>query len=131
MSDVLELMHGTPVLVCAPDGGVVGGEHDATDLIGDAFGHGATWVAVPVERFGDGFFDLRTRVAGDIVQKFANYRIGLAVLGDVAPRTAASKAFRDFVHEADQGRQLWFVPDLAALRARLAPSAAADGPVTS
>ncbi|WP_436776886.1 DUF4180 domain-containing protein [Yinghuangia sp. YIM S09857] len=124
MPDTLELIHGTPVLLCAADGRVVSGEHDATDLIGDAFGRGATWVAVPVERFDESFFDLSTRVAGHIVQKFANYRIGLAVLGDVTPRTAASSAFRDFVHEANQTRHLWFVPDLPTFHSRLAPPAA-------
>lgn len=123
MPDTLELIHGTSVLLCTPVGSTVSGEHDATDLIGDAFGRGATWVAVPIQRFHDDFFDLRTRVAGDIVQKFANYRIGLAVLGDISPRTATSDALRDFVREANQGRQLWFLPDLPALHTRLGAEA--------
>lgn len=123
MPDTLEVIGGTTVLLCAPDGDPVRGERDATDLIGTAFSHEAAWVALPVERLSDGFFALRTRTAGDIAQKFANYRIGLAVVGDITDRTAASTSLRDFVRESNRGRQLWFVPDADALRARLLPAA--------
>ncbi|WP_443089398.1 DUF4180 domain-containing protein [Yinghuangia sp. ASG 101] len=53
------------------------------------------------------------------MQKFAAYRIGLAVIGDITDHTAASTSLRDFVRESNQGRQLWFLPDTDALRARL------------
>lgn len=106
--------------MCGADGEPVRGEREATDLLGNAFHHGAAWVAVPVERLTDDFFRLRTRVAGDIVQKFVNYRIGLAVLGDVSHHVARSTALRDFVRESNRGGQLWFLADLAELRARLA-----------
>lgn len=121
-ADKLEVMCGTPVLVCADEGVVVAGEREALDLIGDAMYHGAAWVAVPVGRLGGDFFRLRTRVAGDIVQKFVNYRVGMAVVGDIEGHAADSSALRDFVRESNRGRQLWFVPDVDALRARLAAS---------
>ncbi|NUT51946.1 MAG: DUF4180 domain-containing protein [Saccharothrix sp.] len=120
MSDTLEVIHDVTVLLCGADGAVLRGERDASDLIGDAFSQGAAWVAVPVERIGEDFFTLRTRVAGDIVQKFANYRLGLAVIGDITAHTEASTALGDFVRESNQGRQLWFVPDVDTLRMRLA-----------
>ncbi|MYW67726.1 DUF4180 domain-containing protein [Streptomyces sp. SID8379] len=113
---------GVPVLVCGPDGPPLGDERAALDLIGDAGYRGARWVAVPVERCGDDFFRLRTRVAGDIVQKFANYRMGLAVLGDVSGYVEASAALADFVRESNRGRQLWFLPDADALEERLVES---------
>ncbi|MCF2530754.1 DUF4180 domain-containing protein [Yinghuangia soli] len=122
MTDTLEVVHDTAVLVCASDGAPVRSERDAMDLIGDAFGREAQWVAVPAGRFGDEFFALHTRVAGDIVQKFANYRLGLAVIGDISARTAESGALRDFVWESNRGSHLWFLPDLDALRTRLAPA---------
>ncbi|MFD7893593.1 DUF4180 domain-containing protein [Streptomyces sp. NPDC059743] len=123
--DVLQHLDGTPVLMCAPDGPPLGDERAATDVIGDGMYHGAAWAAVPVARFTDDFFRLRTRVAGDIVQKFANYRLKLAVVGDITSYTEASTALRDFVRESNRGTQLWFVPDTEALRVRLA---SAGGP---
>ncbi|MFJ5117379.1 DUF4180 domain-containing protein [Kitasatospora sp. NPDC088548] len=108
------------VLWLPADGPPLRDERDATDVIGDAFGQGATWVVVPVARLEDDFFRLSTRIAGGIVQKFANYRLGLAVVGDISRHTAASGALRDFVRESNGGRQLWFVSDTAEFDRRLA-----------
>ena len=60
---------------------------DALDLIGAAF-LGAEVVAVPASRLDDDFFSLGTRFAGEIMQKFVNYRLRLVVVGDIsrAPR---------------------------------------------
>ncbi|URM91073.1 DUF4180 domain-containing protein [Streptomyces sp. MRC013] len=117
----LQTIHGVPVWTCPAEGAPVAGERDALDLIGDAGYWGARWVVVPVARFDEAFFRLRTRVAGDIVQKFANYRMGLVVLGDVSGRTAESPALRDFVRECNRGTQAWFLPDLRDLADRLEP----------
>ncbi|GAA2735278.1 DUF4180 domain-containing protein [Actinocorallia aurantiaca] len=122
MPDSLQDFSGTPVLVYAPDGPPLRNENDALDVIGESGYRGATWVAVPVERFTDEFFRLRTRVAGDIVQKFANYGMGLAVIGDISRHLDASSALRDFVRESNRGARLWFLPDADALRSRLARS---------
>ncbi|WP_101256645.1 DUF4180 domain-containing protein [Streptomyces barkulensis] len=116
----LRTFHGIPVLMCADEGAAIG-EREALDLIGDAGYQGARWVAVPAGRLHEDFFRLRTGLAGEIVQKFANYRLGLAVVGDVSARTAAGTALRDFVRECDRGRQTWFVADETELAERLAP----------
>ncbi|MCX5378715.1 DUF4180 domain-containing protein [Streptomyces sp. NBC_00091] len=116
---ILQTIHDVPVFMCAPEGEVIGGESDALDLIGNASYQGAQWVVVPVERFAGEFFRLRTRVAGDIVQKFVQYRMGLVVLGDISRHTADSSALRDFVYECNRGRQTWFLTDLEELRERL------------
>ncbi|GHC80804.1 hypothetical protein GCM10007079_20030 [Nocardiopsis terrae] len=108
---------GCPVMFC-PSGGPP--LREAADVIGDAFHHGVTWIAVPVERLDPDFFRLRTGVAGDFLQKFANYRLRLALVGDVSRQVAASDAFHALVRECNRGTQCWFVPDLGALGRRLA-----------
>ncbi|MEU3252261.1 DUF4180 domain-containing protein [Streptomyces sp. NPDC006997] len=115
----LEKIHDVPVLMCAADGPAIVSERDAVDLIGDAGYLGARWVVVPARRFGDDFFHLRTRVAGDIVQKFAQYGVGLVVLGDISRQVGASSALADFVRESNGGRQLWFLADRERLAERL------------
>ena len=119
-ADDLEYRQGVPVLMCAPHGPPVRREDDALGLIVSAGGQGAELVVLPVERLGDDFFELSTGLAGAIAQKFVNYRMRLAVLGDIADRTAASKPLRDFVFETNRGRQLWFVTDTDELDKRLA-----------
>ncbi|MCX5198571.1 DUF4180 domain-containing protein [Streptomyces sp. NBC_00249] len=116
---ILRSIHGIPVLMCAPEGPAIGAERDALDLIGDAGYQGARWAVVPAGRFDDAFFELRTRVAGDIIQKFAQYRVGLVVLGDISRHTDASSALRDFVRECNRGTQTWFLADADELDERL------------
>ncbi len=115
----LQTIHDVPALMCAPEGEAIADEQDALDLIGDAGYHGAEWVVIPAERLGEDFFRLRTRVAGEIIQKFANYRVGMAVIGDISRHTAASDALQDFVRECNRGRQTWFLTDIGELKDRL------------
>ncbi|KUO18285.1 DUF4180 domain-containing protein [Streptomyces dysideae] len=112
-------LHGVRVLRCTPDGPTLDGERAALDLIGDAMGQEAELVAVPVERVGAEFFRLRSGVAGAVMQKFVNYRVRLAVVGDVSRHVDGSTALRDFVHETNQGRQVWVLADFDALGEKL------------
>ena len=75
---------------------------------------------IPVERLSADFFRLRSGFAGGFIQKLVNYRRRLAVVGDVSAWIAESKAFKDFVYEANKGRDVWFVADLNELEAKLA-----------
>lgn len=90
----------------------------ANDLIGLAWEQEAQVVAVPATALPDQFYALRSGLLGEMAQKFANYRLHLVVLGDVSVHTHSSKAFRDYVYEANNGRTLWFVPDFEALERR-------------
>jgi hypothetical protein len=92
---------------------------DVTDLIGDALSQGAKVIVVPVECLAPAFFQLRSGLAGEFVQKIVNYRLKLAVIGDISAHAAASAAWRDFVREANRGRSIFVLPDLDALAARL------------
>lgn len=123
MPDAVLNVEGVVALHCATDGPAIDSERAATDLIGDAFGYGAELVIVPVERLSEEFFALRTRTAGDVIQKFVTYRVRLAIVGDITRHLDASEALRAFVGESNRGRAVWFVPDLPALERRLAASA--------
>lgn len=120
MTATLREIHDVPVLMCDREGEPIASEQDAVDLVGNAAYQGARWVVVPASRFDEAFFRLSTRVAGDIVQKFANYRVGLAVVGDIEAHTSRSAALRDFVRECNRGTQTWCTPSLQALADRLA-----------
>ena len=95
------------------------------DLIEEALSERVRVIAVPASRLDPVFFDLRTGLAGELLQKCANYNFILAVLGDVQQYVEASKAFRDLVVEANRGRSVWFLADRAALEAQLASTAGA------
>jgi hypothetical protein len=100
-------------------------ERDALDLIAEASAANARLIALPVARCGDAFFRLRTRILGEVVQKLVNYGLRSAIVGDVSRWIDGSDAFRDFVREANRGRQIWFVASLAELEQRLGVESAA------
>jgi uncharacterized protein DUF4180 len=111
---------GQAVFVCAAEGPSLAEDRCLTDLMGELFGAGVRFVAVPLARLGPDFLRLSSGVAGQVLQKLVNYRFQVAVLGDVSAAAAASAPLRDFIGESNRGRTVWFVDDLAALEAKLA-----------
>ncbi len=93
---------------------------DALGLIYEDPAQEAEWVAVPASRFDPAFFALDSGLAGEFVQKFANYRLRLAVVGDISAHVDASAALRDFVRESNRGGHVIFVADAEELDRRLA-----------
>ena len=55
------------------------------------------------------FFKLSTGIAGDVLQKFVNYNLKFAIIGDFSEYT--SKSFKDFVYENNKGNHILFLAD--------------------
>ncbi|WP_245598686.1 DUF4180 domain-containing protein [Sporocytophaga myxococcoides] len=53
------------------------------------------------------FFDLSSGLAGEILQKFSNYRIKLAIIGDFT--AYPSKSLKDFMYESNKLGNINFV----------------------
>lgn len=71
---------------------------------------GASNLVIPKECVTKDFFALSTKLAGDILQKYVNYGIKLAIIGDFSGYT--SKALHDFIYESNKGKDFFFVPDV-------------------
>ena len=115
------------VLICAPDGPLLAKESDVDDFLSAAWSQDAAMVGIPVGRLSDDFFRLSTRLAGAVVRKFVNYRLRLAIMGDIAKWTSDSKSLRDFVREANGGHMLCFVEGLDELASRIKTRGGAGG----
>ena len=90
---------------------------DADDLVGEALSLQAELVVIPVERLSPDFLRLSSGLAGEVLQKFVNYGLSVAILGDVSA-AAKSAPLRDFVRESNRGRWVWFVEHRAVLEAK-------------
>ena len=110
---------GRRVLALDLEGPLIDRPDSANDLIGDAWGHKATVIAVPSGRLDPEFFRLSSGLAGEITQKLVNYRFVFAVLGDISKYLEASGALRDYVWESNRGSHVWFLADRAELEAKL------------
>lgn len=119
-------LHSVRVLECPPDGAPLRNDRDAVDLISKAWEHHAVLIVIPTERLGDDFFRLRTRIAGEIIQKFLIYGLRVAIVGDITQYVDESSALRDFVYESNRGDHVWFLPNIEELEKRLQRGSAVD-----
>ncbi len=90
---------------------------DALDLLADAHDQGADGMIVYERSLTPAFFDLRTGLAGDILQKFSIYGMRLAIVGEFD--TYDSKSLQAFIIECNRSRQIRFCPDRSSALARL------------
>ena len=64
-------------------------------------------IAISKGCIAEAFFRLSSGIAGEILQKFVNYSIRVAIIGDYSMYT--SKSLRDFIYESNKGKQVFFV----------------------
>lgn len=88
------------------DGVVIGSLDDGIDLIGECFGTGVNTLLIPAGNLAPEFFDLSTRLAGEVLQKFTQYHIKVGIIGDFAD--VESRSLRDFIRESNRAGQTVF-----------------------
>ena len=85
-------------------------EQDALDWMATARYEGADNIIIHEQNLPPEFFDLKTKLAGDILQKTVNYRMKIAIVGDFSKYNSSS--LQAFIRECNRGRQIFFVGDL-------------------
>ena len=121
MTDLCQILHGVRTFGAQPDAQPLRTVQDAVDLIGQALSHSANLVVIPVAGLDPAFFQLRTGLAGEGLQKFVNYGLRVAILGDTAALVAQSVPLRDFIRGSNRGNAVWFLDGWPELEKRLAP----------
>jgi hypothetical protein len=90
---------------------------DALDLIADLGSQGYSNMIIYEKNINKDFFNLKTRLAGDILQKFSNYHFRLSIIGNFSQYK--SKSLRDFIHESNRGNLIFFAADLQSALLKL------------
>lgn len=91
------------------DGTRVATPQDMLDLIATLrYEQNADALVLPKENLPEAFFDLRTGLAGEMLQKCTNYQMKIAIVGDFS--VYDSKALRDFIRESNRGGAVFFLP---------------------
>ena len=80
---------------------------DAVDLIGNMSYQGFDKLIIHEENMIPDFFELKNKIAGNILQKFSQYSMPLAIIGDF--EKYESKSLNDFIFESNRGNQINFV----------------------
>jgi hypothetical protein len=73
---------------------------EADDVFGLFFINNCSSIIIKKENIIDAFFDLKTGIAGDILQKFSNYGMRMAITGDFC--NVKSKSLHDFIYESNK-----------------------------
>lgn len=89
---------------------IISSAQDGLDLLGNIYYQDFDRVIVYEKNISPDFFDLKTKMAGEILQKFSNYRVRLAIAGDFSKYE--SKSFKDFIFESNKTRHIQFVNTL-------------------
>ena len=94
--------------VALTDGVIISDAQSALDFIMSiAYETGCRRIAVSKDALAEDFFNLRTGLAGEVLQKCVNYRIKFAIIGDFSKYD--SKPLKDFIYESNRGRDIFFV----------------------
>lgn len=101
------LIDGIRIAEVPHDSEMICSTQDMLDLMADAGYNGCEGFIIHQKTLHSDFFDLKTRLAGDILQKFSNYRMRLAIVGDFNAYT--SKSLRDFIRESNRTGIITFV----------------------
>jgi hypothetical protein len=98
------------------DGIIIHETQDALDLMAEVSYLGSGRMILHEKNIDPSFFDLKTRLAGDILQKFSQYRMQLAIVGDFSKYTG--KSLRDFIIESNRLGHICFTesPEEAKLK---------------
>ncbi len=100
--------HGIDIAVVSGEGVAISDAQSALDLAMTVkYETGAERIVIDKNMICGDFFILSTGLAGEILQKYINYHIKMAVYGDYSLYT--SKPLKDFIYESNQGRDFFFV----------------------
>jgi len=96
-------------------------ELDALDLMAEAGQLGANKIIIRKSNICKEFFDLKTGIAGAILQKFSNYRMQLAIVGDFSE--FKSKSLTHFIYESNRTGRIFFTDTINEAIRKLSKSA--------
>ena len=90
---------------------------DVLDLMGDLGLKNCNRIILYERNLLKDFFILQTGIAGEILQKFSNYRFKLAIVGDFSGYK--SNSLQDFIRESNKGNTVFFVDNFDKALSRL------------
>jgi hypothetical protein len=107
MKTQIHIKNNTKIAEVISDVTIIYNPEDALDLLGNLYYQGFDKIVIHEKNITPDFFDLKNGIAGEILQKFSNYRVSLAIVGDFSKYT--SKSLRDFIYESNKGRHINFL----------------------
>ena len=96
---------------------IINTTQDVLDLLGNLYYQHFDRVIIHEQNLRKDFFDLKNGIAGEMLQKFSNYRFHLAIVGDFSKYPG--KSIQDFIFECNKSTHINFVESVPEALSRL------------
>ncbi len=90
---------------------------DVLDIFGHLMAKDCERIIIHERNLHSDFFDLKTRFAGEVLQKFSNYRVKLVIVGNF--EKYKSKSLQDFIFESNKSNDVFFTDNMDSAIRRL------------
>ncbi len=90
---------------------------EALEILINCAYSGAEKIIIHADQLMPDFFDLKTGIAGEILQKVSTYQLRLAIVGDFSQYS--SKSLRDFIFESNKVGRINFVASVEEAKEKL------------
>jgi hypothetical protein len=117
MNIIIHALNNEQIAEVEAKGVVINNAQDALDIIAEASYLGVKGIIIHEYNLMEEFFNLRTGIAGDLLQKFSQYHMKIAIIGDF--EKFDSKSLQAFIHESNRGNQVFFVGDIENALSRI------------
>ncbi|WP_353137542.1 DUF4180 domain-containing protein [Pseudopedobacter sp.] len=107
MKTEIHNINNTRIADISSDSTIINSAQDALDLLGEIYYEDVDRLIIYERNITPDFFNLKNGIAGEILQKFSNYRVRLAIVGDFSKYSG--KSIKDFIYESNKGRHINFV----------------------
>ena len=114
--EIIEI-NGNNIAVLRSSGVRIRETQDALDLLGESSYLNSHKIIIKEDQVTPAFFELKSGIAGDILQKFSTYNVQLAIIGDFSKYT--TKSFRDFMFESNKYGRINFVSSFEEAKEKL------------
>lgn len=107
-----QLLKNNTIAYLISDQVLVTTEQDILDLIGE---NEFRDIILHDHNFPPAFFDISTKMLGNVLQKLTNYRVRLAIIGDFDKYP--SSVLTSFITESNRHKKYLFVDSLVSVKA--------------
>ena len=94
------------------EGQQIGNAEQGLQILVDLYYQDFEKIILQEAHFTPDFFDLKTGLAGEILQKYSNFKVQLCIVGDFTKYE--SQSIKSFIYESNRGIRVNFLPSVEA-----------------
>ena len=111
MEIITHTINGEKIAEVISDNLVINNNQDGLELLVNLYYQDFDRIILHEKNIIPTFFDLKSGMAGEILQKFYTYNVCLSIVGDFSKYI--SNSLHDFIYESNKGRHISFVSSVS------------------